>query len=175
MDTLVLMFGRRRLGFLVVAAVVVAACAAPAESTPPSAPSEEPTPIATINARYTEFRARVAGAVTREGLYVRQFADASAGTNEDLSRVAAELLAWVDGEGRWWESHDADPCYADAFQAYAVGLRALAAAGEAFAEVAAGSPPDPVAGQAAAAVLADATSRMTAASTLAIAAARACQ
>jgi hypothetical protein len=168
------MFGRRQLGFLVVAAVAVAACAGPAESTPMT-PSEEPTPIATFNAAYTEFRARVATAVTREGLFVRQLADASAGTNEDLSRVAAELLGWVDGEARWWESHDADPCYADAFQAYAVGLRALSAAGEAFAEVAAGSPPAPVAGQAAAAVLADATSRMTAASTMATAAARDCQ
>jgi hypothetical protein len=169
------MFGRRRLGFLIVVAVAVAACAGPAESTPPPAPSDEPTPLATFNAAYAEFRARVAGAVAREGLFVRQFADASAGTNEDLSRVAAELVAWVDGEGRWWEAHDADPCYADAFQAYAVGLRALSAAGQAFAEVAAGSPPDPVAGRAAAALLGDATFRMTAASTLATAAARDCQ
>jgi len=172
------MVGQRRLLVLrlvVAAAVALAGCAGPAETTPPATTSDEPAPIATFNAAYTEFRARVAAAVTREGLFVRQFADASAGTNEDLARVAAELLAWVDAEARWMESHDADQCYGDAFQAYAVGLRASSAAGEAFAEVAAGSPPDPVAGQAAAAALADATSRVMAASTLATAAARDCQ
>jgi hypothetical protein len=169
------MNGRSCLLALGLLGVILASCAAPAETTPPAVPTDEPTPIATRLRAYIEFSARAGAAAARQGLFVRQFADASAGTNEDLSRVAAELLAWVDGEGRWWESHDADPCYADAFQAYAVGLRALAAAGEAFAEVAAGSPPDPVAGQAAAALLADATSRMTAASTMATAAARDCQ
>jgi hypothetical protein len=103
-------------------------------------------------------------------VFVRQFAEASAGTNKDLARVAVELLGWVDGEARWWESYDADPCYGEAFAAYADGLRALSAAAEAFAEVTAGSPPDPVAGQAAAGALADATTRVTTASTMATAA-----
>jgi hypothetical protein len=153
---------------------VLAGCAGPAEPTP-AAPTDEPTPIATVNAAYLEFRARVAAAVTRQGLFVLQFADASAGTNEDLARVAAGLLAWVDGEARWLSTHEADACYATADAAYADGLRALSAAGQAFAEVAAGSPPDPAAGRTAAAVLANATSRVAAASSLATAAARDCQ
>jgi hypothetical protein len=149
-----------RAGRLLVMLMLIVGCGPNVASPPVSVPVT--TPVPTVNASLAAFWTRVNAALTREGQLVRAFASASGGAPAGFTAPAAALRQLVEDETAWVAEHEPDQCYAHAHREYVAGLQALGEAADAFAEIAAASPPtgpDP-AGQAAATRLAEGTEHL---------------
>jgi hypothetical protein len=139
---------------LVLLVALVASCASPAPSPSPSPTSVQPEP----NAALVAFEGHMAEAITREGQLVRQLAAASAGTNAELGAVAQLMEAWAIDETAWLQAHPAEPCFAEAANAWEAGVADIGTSAVAFLALAAApSPPTDAEGQAAGARLASGT------------------
>jgi len=159
-----------------VLASLLVACA-PAEPSPEPSPSPSPSPVqAAPNPNLVEFEERLESSSSRLGQLVRALGEASAGSPRELELVAGRLAAFAADETAWLEEHAADPCYAEALEAYRAGLAAIATAAEAFEALAtAPMPPPDEEGQAAGEALADGSTGLQQAAALAMRARAACR
>jgi hypothetical protein len=157
---------------LLLMVALVVGCASPAPSPSPSPTSVQPEP----NPALVAFETHVAEAITREGQLVRQLAAASAGTNTDLRIVAGLVMTWAADETAWLDDNPAEPCFAEAANAYAAGISDISSSAAAFTALGeAPSPPSDAEAQAAGARLASGTKSLEQAAALAKSARAGCR
>jgi hypothetical protein len=152
--------------------VLVAGCG----STTPS-PSPAPTigVEVTPNPNLVAFQGQITRGAARETDLVQALAKATAGSRADLGLAAGQMTQWTTAEDAWLDSHPADACYRDAFDAYRSGVRDIATAAVAFVKLAAApSPATDAEGQAAAATISTGTTSIDGATALAKAARAVC-
>ena len=157
---------------LVLLVALAAGCASPAPSPSPSPTSVQPEP----NPALVAFEGHIAEAITREGQLVRQLAATSAGTNAELGAAARLIEQWAINETAWLKTNPAEPCFAEAANAWEAGISDIGTSAAAFIALAAApSPPTDAEGQAAGARLASGTESLEQAATLARSARVACR
>ncbi len=124
---------------LIVAAALVAACAAPTPS-PPAEPTRTPVQ-ASPNPGLVELEGRMAAAATELGSIVRELGEASAGSPRELELVAGQLGSFAADELAWVDDHAPDGCYEAVTASFREALASVQASAAEFEDVAGASPP----------------------------------